>query len=261
MPFARQVVIALVVPTLLASGACSSARFGDAEGEGSVIDAGGIVGGRPDAADLPPAADAAPAPPTPRPVTLSQSNSDDIVGGTAVACFEAVNSYYRVFPLAQAGITGDLEVSGITFGVEEAVSGAAGLPATVLLHRLEGTLGADGEFQLSSLEDVNSVDTTIDDVAFPGEGDIGGDRHTVSITGTIPAGGTLVVEVTHPAFNVGQSLLMGSNTAGETGFTYLRAPACGTNQPTKANDIIDEDTDDNVIMHWVIEVIGKDSAG
>jgi hypothetical protein len=262
MPFARQVAtFALVVPTALAGWACSSARFGDAEGEGTVADAGGDPGGgTPDAGGIGvPTPDAAPQTPTPIAVTLSQSTSDDIVGGTAVACFEAVNSYYRVFPLVQAGVEGDLQVSGVTFGVEEALSGAGGLPATVLLHKLEGTLGPDGAFQLSSLELVNTVDTTISDVAFPGEGEIGGDRHTVSITGTIPAGGTLVVEVTHPAYDEGQSLLMGSNTAGETGFTYLRAPACDTNQPTKASDIVDEDTGDNVTMHWVLEVIGKDT--
>jgi hypothetical protein len=269
MPAARHITaIAIAMPALgaafFASG-CATAKVGDAEGAGETVDAGGDNGagddddgdggddGLADAGGSTP--DAAP-PPQPSPVTLTQSNSLDVIGFTSIACFEAVNSYYRVFNLATFGIDGPLEVNKVTFGVEECTSGTGGLPATVLLHTLEGPLQPDGRFQLANLTRLESAETTIPDVAFPDEGEVGGALHEVPIRTTVPAGSTLVVEVTHPGFTADQALLMGANGAGETGLTYLRAPECDTNEPTPAGQIEDENGN-TPTMHWVMVVDGE----
>jgi hypothetical protein len=55
----------------------------------------------------------------------------------------------------------------------------------------------------------------------------------IPVTGSAPAGSELVVEVLTPdGAAAGNSFFIGSNAAAETGPSYLRAPACGVNNPT-----------------------------
>jgi hypothetical protein len=261
MPARHSAALALV----LASG-CTSAEVGDpvgmgsgqadaAGGHGSPADSGGNVDPPPDAAPPVPSADAGL-------VSLSQSSSNDIIGLAAVACFddnglEQVNSFYRVFDLNAEGITSSVDVHKITFGVEECVSGGAGLPATVLLHTLQGTFNpnADNVFNLSNLTPLANQQTLIPDVAFPGEGQAGGRLHEVPIEASVPAGSRLVVEVAHAGFGQGQLLLMGANRAAQDGFTFTRAAFCDFSDPTNADTIIDE-FGDRVTMHWVVRIDG-----
>lgn len=252
MPIGRY-FFALLVTGALAG--CGNARVGEAVGEGSE--------GRPDSSGFDPVPDAgggggdpvdgAPAPPIDAglvQVQLTHSASLDVVGFTSVTCFEAVNSYYRVFDLAAEGITGPLDVDKVTFGVEECVSGSGGLQATVLLHTLDGPL------RLANLTQVARQDTVIPDVAEPGEDEVGGLLHEVPMSARVPAGSVLVVEVTHPGLNQDQQLLMGANRAGQDGPTFLRAPECDTNEPTDSDDIEDKGGN-NVVMHWVLVVDGR----
>jgi len=253
MPIGRH-LCALAMPVSLAlaltCAACSNASVGGSDGEGTGVraDAAGIPdaggdGSGPDAAAPDGAGGGGP-------LTLSQSNSLDIIGGVSVACFEAINSYYRVFDLNMIGVVGDLEVSKVTFGVEECVSGGVGLPATVVLSTL------DGDLSLANLTLLASADTVIPDVALPPEGELGGALREVPIAATVPAGSVLVVEMTHRAFAADQSLLIGSNRAGKP-TTFLRAPACDENEPTPAEEIEDEDGTP-VRMDWVVVVEGDE---
>jgi len=256
MPIGRHLTaFAFTLPVALFSGACTNAKVGDATGGVDGADAGGGGGGGGSAADAggggaDPLADAAPSAPDAGPLTLTHSQSLDIVGFNSVTCFEAVNSYYRVFDLDALGIDGPISVNKVTFGVEECLSGAAGLPATVKLHTLEGGLA------LGNLTQIAAADTLIPDVAVPDEGELGGLLHEVAIESPVPAGSTLVVEVTHPGLNQDQSLFMGSNRAGESDPSYLRAPECDTNEPTPAAMVPDEEGNFPT-MHWVLVVDGQ----
>jgi hypothetical protein len=235
------IVGALVGP----SGACTNASVGNGEGEGTNLPADAAP--EPDAAAEP---DAAPTDAGSVGLTLTQSNSLDVIGGVSVSCFEAINSYYRVFDLGALGVQGDFTVQKVTFGVEECVSGAAGLQATVVLSTL------DGELSLANLVRVASTDTVVPDVAFPENGELGGTLHEVPIEATVPAGSVLVVELTHRAFAEDQSFLVGANRAGETGDTFVRSPACGENEPTAASEIETEEGDP-VNMQWVLVLAGQ----
>ncbi len=251
MPIGRDIcVLAFMVPVALLCAACSSAKVGDAEGEGSSeVDAGNLGGGLPDGGGPATGLDAAAPPPDAGQVRLTQSFSEDVIGLNSVACPEAVNSYYRVFDLAAEGVTGPIEVKQVTFGVEESVSGSGGLDATVVLYTLDGALA------LANLDLVIAADTVIPDVAEPPGGEAGGLHHVVPIEATIEPGSTLVVEVTHPGLNQDQSLLMGSNRAGQSGSTFLRAPECGDDEPTRSEDI-ETDDGEQPVMHWVLVVEG-----
>jgi len=54
----------------------------------------------------------------------------------------------------------------------------------------------------------------------------------VPLSATIPAGGTLIVEVFSPDLTgTGKYFYLGANSSGETKPGYLRAPSCSTPQP------------------------------
>src|SRR5262245_30187985 len=140
MPFRRH-CSALAIPFLCflaaAAAACTSAKLGGESG-GDTPDAGG--GGLPDGGPLLPSIDAQdpPGDPDAGRVRLTQSSSLDVIGLNSVTCPGSINSTYRVFDLAAAGVTGAIDIESVTFGVEEVVSGAAGIAATVIIHRLTG---------------------------------------------------------------------------------------------------------------------------
>lgn len=249
MPIGRH-ICALASLSMALVPACNLAEVGvgkDDAGTGGQADA---------AADAPDSSliDASPLPDAgdqPQPdagvFELTHSDSLDIIGGVSVACFEAVNSYYRVFDLAAEGIEGDVRVRKVTLGIEECVSGGVGLPATVILSTL------DGPFVLANLERIASAQTNIPDVAFPDEGEVGGALHEVQINALVPAGSTLVVELTHRAFGQDQSLLIGGNRENLKDPTFLRAPACGEAEPTPSSEV-DDENGDPANLSWVLVV-------
>ncbi|HKE19249.1 MAG TPA: hypothetical protein VKB80_30445 [Kofleriaceae bacterium] len=269
----RVMVRALAVAGALACGACTNARLGDVgdDANGSRSDGGGGgggggLGGSPDAggggADSTP--DAAPPQPDAAPsqaVTLTQSGSLNIVGDNSVACGPdpdtfAANSYYRVFDLAALGVSGPLDVSKVTFGVQESTSNDGnGLAAKVTIHTLVGAL------QLANLTEVAHKNITIQELAPDPPGTIGGRLNEVSLTGaTVPAGSVMVVEVSHDALGNNEFLLMGSNRAGQTGATFVRGAACGVGEPIDVDSLTD-DNGDPIVMHWVLEVDGQAGGG
>lgn len=248
MPIGRHICALASLSVMLAS-ACNFAEVGvdkDDAGTGAQPDA--AAGADSSVEDASPLADAADLPEADAGVVvLTHSSTLDVIGGVSVACFEAVNSYYRVFDLAKEGIEGDIRVKKVTLGVEECVSGGVGLPATVILSTL------DGPFVLANMERIASAQTNIPDVAFPQEGEVGGALHEVEIDAIVPAGSTLVVELTHRAFGEDQSLLVGANREDLDEPTFLRAPACGEGEPTPSSEI-DDENGDPANMSWVLVV-------
>jgi hypothetical protein len=77
----------------------------------------------------------------------------------------------------------------------------------------------------------------------------------IPVTGTAPAGSQLVVEILTPDGQAaGNSFFIGSNSAPETGPSYLRAPDCGVTTPTTTAAIGFPN------MHIVLNVNGCEQA-
>jgi len=178
------------------------------------------------------------------PVTLSHSNSMTVAEQNTIACaqdttgYHTENSYYRVFDLASFGVTGALHVTSVDVGIESAVAASGGSqPATLVLYTLSGAASTANLTQISS----TSVDVTDRDL----------DVMTINVSATIPAGATLVVEFAIPdGTTAGDTLYVGSNTSGETGPTYIRAPGCAVDDMTTLSSLSYPD------VAWVLDVNG-----
>lgn len=196
-------------------------------------------------------------------VTLSHSASEDIVGGNSVAClvredtngdgtlepqFHTDNSFYRVFDLTAEGVRGDFEISHLRVGVQSASGGAdATQPCRVKLHTLSGAFVTANLTELASLE----LDVP----------DRGGGVVEIPIAATAPADSTLVVEINTPNGDPDNLMFIGTNDAGETAPTYLRAPACDDDNDSTNGSRLAEPLDLDKIgfndVHAVISVIGS----
>jgi len=161
----------------------------------------------------------------PMPVTLSQNNALNIVDGNSASCSVTTtsvtreNSYYRKFLLSDSGVAGQLTATRLSFGVET----ASAQNVDVRLHTLSGT------FDVANLTQLHSQT-----VAVPAVG-AGGQIIDVALTSPVivPAGSTLVAEVHVPDGEAtGATFFIGSNTAGETGASYIRASTCGIDAPS-----------------------------
>jgi hypothetical protein len=182
-------------------------------------------------------------------VLLVQTTSEQILAQNSIACVEqdadgnAVqnrqNSYYRVFELADFGVTGGLDVNSVRFGVESAVSPETVQPATVIVYTLAG-----GELLLANLTEIGRAAVSVSDQT---QGVI-----DVPVTATAPAGATLVAEVLIPDSNTGNRMFIGSNTLGESAPSFLRAPAAGCDliEPTPMAEVSPEP------VHLVLSISG-----
>jgi hypothetical protein len=209
---------------------------------GTTPDAAGVptvdaAPGTPDAA--PPTADAA----APVAATLTHSLAQTIVDANSVSCNDGFNlhsdnGYLRVFDLPAMGITSAFSVTTVEVGIESATAGVGGVqPATVNLYTLSGPLTYANMTRIGTAPlSVLDQDLTV---------------LSVPITGTAPAGSTLVVEFFTPDGQLlGHSLFMGSNTAGQTGPSYLSADDCGATNPTDVSGLGFPE------MHIVMNVTG-----
>jgi len=161
------------------------------------------------------------------PVTITHSNTMALEAGTGVSCTSDVgnarNSWYRVFDLPAMGITGSLTVSKVTIGVQEAdADGDDVQPLTIKLHQLQG------EFVVANLSELGRSKIDVNDGSLQ--------IIEVPLTASVPAGITLVAEMTVPngqGFIDGDFLFPGANDDGQTGPTWFRSE-CGGPQPLDA---------------------------
>lgn len=221
---AKRWITAWAALAVLAGGGCA-AKLGEPQGGSAALDpVDGGVAASPDAEPAPPPPDAGSTT-----LTLSQSTSETITPLNSIACVQQDqngnpvrhldNSYYRVFDLAAAGVDGDFSVSSVRFGLESANSPSGSQPAAVRLYSLTGA------FAVANLEPVANINLTIANQS--------GTLIDQAIPGVVPVGSQLVVELFTPASTADNQLMFaGSNAAGETAPSYLRAPACGLNEPT-----------------------------
>ncbi|HEY8146716.1 MAG TPA: hypothetical protein VIG06_28745, partial [Kofleriaceae bacterium] len=162
------------------------------------------------------------------PVTITHSTTMALEAETGITCQSGFgnvkNSWYRVFDLPAMGITGALDVNQMTIGIQEAASGNGnGQPLTVKLHRLNGA------FTVANLTELGNAKITVPDTALQ--------IFDIPITASVPAGITLVAEMTIPNGEArGNSLFPGANNDGQSGPTYVKSE-CGGPQPEDAAGI------------------------
>jgi hypothetical protein len=217
--------------------ACTSQLGPDRKSNhGNMPDAGF---GRPDAdrgtpMPMPDAAlpDAAPGLTT---VTLTQTTNSTPTPATSIACgacnnntnpcnswFTFENAYYRVFDLAQHGVTKTFHVQQVTFAVEES---AGNQSVQVKVGTYNGTPGTTLDLAQVTQQVTTSVNIppTTTGLSVP-----------APITTDIPAGSKLIVEVSAPDHEGLNNVYfyLGATTAGETKPGYIRSPSCGDSTPT-----------------------------
>lgn len=166
--------------------------------------------------------------PGPTARTLSQSTDNTILQGNAKACVNgdnhhSENSYYRVYDMVGLGINGAFTVTSVDVGIETASGSGGTQPASVKLYTLSGN------FVLANLMLLTSVDLVIE-------------NQTLTVLNVpidnqvIPGGATMVVELLTPdGRGTDETFFIGSNTAGESAPTFVRAPVCGVTQPIDAD--------------------------
>lgn len=209
--------------------------------ENSII--GGVVdaGTRGDGPDVPP--DDASLQPT----TLSQTTSDAVAmgaslfnchGSTTGFIFE--NSYYRVFTLADHGITGTLHVTQVDVGIDTAIAGTGGQqPGTIRIGTYGGALGGT-MLDLALVRMIGSASIQIPDGSAT--------KMTVPITADIAATESMIVELFIPdGRDAGNKFRIGANAAGERKRGYVRGPDCGASVPTTVKSLSPSDEIDLIL--------------
>ena len=171
----------------------------------------------------------------PRIVTLSQSVSNTIASPNTVACgnsttgFTRENTYWRAFNLATQGVTTSFSAQSVTIGIERAQATGGSQTITVKLYTNTGAAFPGG-----TRTEIASNNFTIQDVAAPVLR-----TFNLPTAVNVPAGtNELVLSVTSMDFTTaGNTFYLGSNSLGETGPSYISAPACNINTPTTLSSI------------------------
>jgi hypothetical protein len=172
-------------------------------------------------------------------VNITHSASQTITDGNSAACAAedgstAANQYLRTFTLADFGITQDFAVDQVTFGMQYLSSTRN---VTVNLYTLNGA------FTYANLTKIGTTTTSLAAQSLT--------LVNVPISGTIPAGSTLVVEVAAGDFRGEAAFVIGSNALGQTAPSYIAADACVIPEPTDLNSIGFPN------MHIVMSVTGS----
>lgn len=164
--------------------------------------------------------------PTPAPegaggIVLSQSTSMIPSALTNVACSPdggtttSDNKFLRAFPLNSFGITDAFTADEVTIAIE---SLSVSAPITVNLYSLNGA------FTYANMTQIGTATQTLAPQNLT--------NVTIPVTGTVPANGTLVVEVVPPNLAGTGAFFYGSNSAGQSAPSYISAAACNILNPT-----------------------------
>jgi subtilisin-like proprotein convertase family protein len=158
-------------------------------------------------------------------VTITHSASQAITSLNSVSCnaggLHTDNSYVRRFTLGDFGITSDFQVQQVEVGVEVATGTGGTQPVTVNLY----TWDPSDPFTFANFTEIGTADVSVPDQSAT--------ILTVPVTGTAPAGSTLVVELFTPnGQTAGHSFFVGSNADGQTDASFIAAADCGIAEPT-----------------------------
>jgi len=209
--------LALVVLGCASAGSGGNNPDGNAGTDGSTTD-----GKTPDAAPMPDALQMS---------TLTQTADTTIATASSIACgangATAENSWYRVFQLPMHGVTGPFAVTNVAFAVQE--SGGT-QSVQVKLGTYGGAIGGNS-LDTGLITPLNSATVTVPASASP-------QMLSTPITGTVPAGGKLVVEIFSPDHSgTTTHFYLGASAGTETAAAYLRAPDCMATQPVAVKQL------------------------
>jgi len=176
-------------------------------------------------------------------VTISQTKDTVIDHSLSFSCANtdsttSAESWYRVFSLPAAGITGNFHITKVTVGICNAAagsptagsgsgSGSDGNPNVTVNVGTYGGGSADATLDLTKITKVQS--TTIEIPAT----DIT-ELQDALISANVPGNANLIVEVANADFKgTSKQVVLGATDNTETESPYLLAPFCGTNAPTQ----------------------------
>ena len=185
------------------------------------------------------------------PTRITHSLSQSIVVGNSTACFDEntgftrENTYWRAFDMNTFTGGQAYDISSISFGVEQSSGTGIGQDLDVVLWTNNGA-----PFPAGTLEPLAIFFLTI----------INDSQFMVEIPldqTTVPAGTLeLVIEVSSPdGVANGNVFLIGSNSEGQTGPSYISEPDCGFPDPVDLASIGFPD------MHMVFNVDGSCPGG
>lgn len=204
----------------------------------AAVDPSGLGGPDPDAPSQPddgPDVDPPDSPgnPNPQAATLSQTTNNTVAVNNSAQCsnFDGngnvllthENSWYRVFSLAEAGITGSFTVSKVTFAVEIANNEP---PVTVKVGTYSGTPNDTAPLSLAQATFLATTTVAVANTQAAVSLD-------ANIAATIPANSNLIVEISSSdhATN-GDGFILGTTNGPFQHTAYLRSGTCGLNEPT-----------------------------
>lgn len=174
-------------------------------------------------------------------IVLTHSESMDMQAENTQVCSPdggfttRANQFLRTFAPEDFHVTSDFDVTEVTFGVEILRDATAEID--VNLYTL------DGEFVYANMDLIGTATAELE----PQEMTL----VTVPVTGTVPAGSTLVVEIAAPELGEVGAFFPGSNGDGETAPSYLAASDCGFPEP-RPYSVITETP-----VHLVMTVTGN----
>jgi subtilisin family serine protease len=176
-----------------------------------------------------------------RTAILTHSRSQAIADNNSTACAggrgSADTGYLRTFTLQDFGITAAFEVTEVSFAIQRLL----GPPQTIGVNLY--TLQDDNRLTYENLTEIGTAQVTLSAQEMT--------TITVPVTGTVPAGSTLVVEIDTPdRLESGGFLYIGSNSAGQTAPSYIRADACDLPEPADLAGLGFPD------MHVIMNVTG-----
>lgn len=174
-----------------------------------------------------------PSNPNPVEATLSQTTNTTVAAGNSAQCnlfdgagnilLSHANSWYRVFSLAEAGITGPFDVSKVTFAIELATNEP---PVTVKVGTYAGTVNDSAPLSLAQATFLATTTVPITNTQAPISID-------ATISATIPANGQLIVEITSSEHTTnGEGLLFGTTNGPFAHTSYVMSATCAINTPT-----------------------------
>ncbi|WP_347069195.1 T9SS type A sorting domain-containing protein [Flavobacterium sp. WV_118_3] len=178
--------------------------------------------------------------------TVLTHSSSQAIDGNTVACGNSStgtssdNRYYRAFNLTAMGVTSSFNLSAIQFGVAS-LTAPSGYVVTVKAYSTTATFPTG--FPATGYTLLGQADYTVQAANV-------GTIVSVPLTATVPANSTLVVEVGYAAGATGVRISLGSNTAPQTGPSYIASTACSIATPTDVAAINFPD------VHMVINAVG-----
>jgi hypothetical protein len=162
-------------------------------------------------------------------MTLRETVDDKVDVNLKFACTNtdsttADGSWYRVFSLADAGVTTVFHVTQVTFGISTAI----GTPSPHVQVKLSTYAGgfSDTHLDTTKLTALKMVDVVVPPTQIT-------ELVQAPIVADAPGNSLLVAEIITSNLNgTGDQVNIGSTDSSETHPAYLRAPFCGTSAPT-----------------------------